>query len=122
MKTILVSFVCVLFLTAGVNAQHTSHSTKKTTATQKNVALTDSFKVEGACEMCKERIESVARKVPGVNSASWNISTHMLKIQRKTQTKVADVQKAVAAVGHDTKDFKAPDAVYNKLPGCCKYR
>jgi len=32
------------------------------------------------------------------------------------------VQKKIAAVGHDTPKYKATAAVYNALPGCCKYR
>ena len=38
------------------------------------------------------------------------------------KTNVEGIEKAMAAVGHDTDKYKADDAVYNKLPGCCKYR
>jgi hypothetical protein len=32
------------------------------------------------------------------------------------------LQQRVAAVGHDTDRFKAPDSVYASLPDCCLYR
>ena len=31
------------------------------------------------------------------------------------------LSKKLAAAGHDTEKFKAPDEVYNSLPGCCHY-
>jgi mercuric ion binding protein len=31
------------------------------------------------------------------------------------------IHQAIAKVGHDTKMHKAPDNVYDELPGCCKY-
>lgn len=81
------------------------------------------FTVGGACEMCKERIENAATAVPGVTSAKWSVKTKQLVlIYDDKKTSVKDVQKAIAAVGHDAGDVKAPDAVYDKLHGCCKYR
>ena len=80
--------------------------------------------VNGKCnEMCKPRIEKAAKAVPGVLSASWNLKAQKLTLvydNIKTDTK--KVQKAVAASGHDSGNIKAPQATYNKLPGCCKYR
>ena len=32
------------------------------------------------------------------------------------------IQQNIAAVGHDTKGFKAKDHVYNQIDACCKYR
>ena len=32
-----------------------------------------------------------------------------------------DIQKKIAAVGHDTEKYTAIDSVYQKLPGCCHY-
>jgi len=32
-----------------------------------------------------------------------------------------EVEKAIAAVGHDTENHSAPDDVYEALPGCCLY-
>ena len=32
-----------------------------------------------------------------------------------------DLNKAIAKVGHDTKDVKATDTDYENLHSCCKY-
>lgn len=82
---------------------------------------TDSVKVSGNCGMCKKRIET-AVKVDGVTSASWSAKTKMLTINYDaSKIKLDDVQRRIADVGHDTPKFKATEAVYAKLPGCCKY-
>lgn len=81
------------------------------------------FKVEGKCEMCKERIEKTAKGVKGVISANWNSKTKQLALVFDDKsTSVEKVQKAIAAVGHDAGNVKAPKAAYDKLPGCCKYQ
>jgi Cu(I)/Ag(I) efflux system membrane fusion protein len=81
------------------------------------------FKVSGNCDICKDRIETAAQSVDGVLSASWDPGSQMLHLNfNPTKTTADDVQKAIAAVGHDTEKYKAPDSVYNKLPECCQYR
>jgi periplasmic mercuric ion binding protein len=35
--------------------------------------------------------------------------------------KLEDIEKSIAAVGHDTQNFSSEISVYKKLPGCCKY-
>jgi Cu(I)/Ag(I) efflux system membrane fusion protein len=93
-----------------------SHNTNK----QKEHAM---FKVSGNCDICKDRIETAAQSVDGVLSASWDPGSQMLHLNfNPTKTTADDVQKAIAAVGHDTEKYKAPDSVYNKLPECCQYR
>jgi len=83
---------------------------------------TETIKVSGNCESCKTRIEKAA-KIPGVITAEWNQKTKVLTlVYDPTKVKSDDVQRKIAAVGHDTPKFKATTAVYNSLPGCCKYR
>jgi len=83
---------------------------------------TETIKVSGNCEMCKTRIEKAA-KVDGVVKAVWSDKTEMLTlVYNPAKVKSDDVQKKIAAVGHDTPKFKASAKVYNALPGCCKYR
>ena len=93
-------------------------------ATMQAKTVKTEIPVNGKCnEMCKPRIEKAAKAVPGVLSASWNLKAQKLTLvydNIKTDTK--KVQKAVAASGHDSGNIKAPQATYNKLPGCCKYR
>lgn len=93
-------------------------STSLTTATEHTL-----FGVKGACEMCKGRIEKAAKEVNGVLTAQWDKDTQILHLQfdpKKTSAK--SISKAIAKVGHDTDMDKAETAVYDQLPGCCKYR
>jgi len=81
------------------------------------------FRVEGLCEMCKERIETTAKSVHGVEAAEWNMVSKMLHISfDKSHTDIDDVKKAIADAGHDNDKYPAPDSIYNNLPECCLYR
>ena len=81
----------------------------------------DKIEVWGNCGMCKSRIEKAA-KTAGAATASWDEETKVLTVKyAANKTNNEKIQKQVVAIGHDTKDFIAPDAVYDKLHGCCKY-
>ncbi|MCK5170993.1 MAG: efflux RND transporter periplasmic adaptor subunit, partial [Bacteroidales bacterium] len=81
------------------------------------------FKVGGNCEMCKDRIEKAALSLNGVGTAEWNTESKMIHISFDSgKTKLTDIHKAIAKVGHDTELEKAPDTVYEELPECCLYR
>ena len=108
-KSILI--VCLLFIGFSVTAQEKKRNSK--------VAI----EVDGVCMMCKKRIEKAALNSKGVKFASWDLKTHQLSLiidENKTGTKI--IQQNIAAVGHDTKGFKAKDHVYNQIDACCKYR
>jgi copper chaperone CopZ len=83
---------------------------------------TDTIKVYGNCGMCKNRIEKTL-KLEGVTSAAWSPETKLLIISYDT-AKISndEIQKKIAAVGHDTEKYVADDEVYSKLPGCCLYK
>ncbi len=82
---------------------------------------TESFKVWGACGMCKTRIEKTV-KAEGATDASWDSKTQLLTVTyNPAKTGKEALSKKLAAAGHDTEKFKAPDEVYNSLPGCCHY-
>jgi hypothetical protein len=82
---------------------------------------TESFKVWGKCDMCKERIEKTV-KAEGAFSASWDSKTQMLTVTYDpSKTNKDGLSKKLASVGHDTEKYKAPDNVYTKLPACCHY-
>ena len=82
-----------------------------------------SFEVKGNCDMCQKRIEKAAKEVKGVVSARWNKKDSQLSLVYDNKlTSPEQVQKALAAVGHDTGKFKATDEAYKKLSPCCKYR
>jgi len=83
--------------------------------------VTKTIKVNGVCDMCKQRIEG-ALKVSGITSAYWDQSSQTLRVQyNKLKITPEKIQQLVAAVGHDTEKFKAPSYVYEKLPECCRY-
>jgi Cu(I)/Ag(I) efflux system membrane fusion protein len=81
------------------------------------------IKVQGLCEMCKDRIEEAAKSVSGVTSAVWDQQSKQLHLNfDPSATSVDAVSKAVAKAGHDNETYKADDKVYNALPECCRYR
>lgn len=91
------------------------------TAQAKTVKKT--FKADGACDMCKARIQKTAKAVPGVMTAAWNLKTKTCSVVfDDKKTSLDKIEKAVAGAGHDTDKYKAAAQAYNKLPGCCKYR
>jgi mercuric ion binding protein len=112
-------FLSALFafgLSVSTNAQTSDNSKMNTAATK-----TESFKVWGKCEMCKERIEKTVKAV-GATSASWDLKTRMLTVTYDpAKTNRDELSKRLAAVGHDTEKYRAPDDVYAKLPECCHY-
>ena len=82
---------------------------------------TDTFKVHGNCGMCKKRIEKAA-KLEGVTTAIWNVETKSMTVTYEVaKINNDELQKKIAAVGHDTEKYAAEDSVYSKLPGCCLY-
>jgi hypothetical protein len=89
---------------------------------QENTVKEAEFKVFGNCASCKIRIEK-ALKIKEVKSARWNKQNKMLSVSYLSPAITIDsLQKRIAAVGHDTEKYRAPDSVYSELPVCCLYR
>ena len=119
MKTIKFIFVAVLAVVFSASSfgQMQDHSKMTMTGTK-----TETIKVLGNCGSCKTRIEKAA-KIDGVSKADWNKQTKMLTlVYDPSKVNSDDVQKKIAAVGHDTEKFKADDKAYAKLDACCQYR
>jgi len=117
MKTIKFISAILLMVALGITSYAQSSNNSKTETTK-----TETIKVLGNCDLCKARIEKAA-KIEGVSKAEWSDETKMLTlVYEPTKVKSDDVQKKIAAVGHDTEKFKADDKAYNSLPVCCKYR
>jgi mercuric ion binding protein len=117
MKTLKLYLIAIIALTVSVatSAQMTDHS-------KMNMNKTETIKVSGKCETCKARIEKTA-KVDGVSKAEWSVKTKILTlVYNPMKVKSDDIQKRLAAVGHDTQKYKATEKAYNALPSCCKYR
>ena len=82
---------------------------------------TEKIAVSGECGMCKTKIEKAAKDA-GASFAAWDVDAKLLTVKyQSTSTNTAKIEKAVAAVGYDTKNVKATDESYNKLHSCCKY-
>ena len=110
MKTRIISFVLGLGLGLG------------TISLLAQSEKTESFEVAGNCGMCEARIEKVAKGVEGVSTADWDKETKMIEVSfNSANTDIHKIHQAIAKAGHDTKMHKAPDNVYDELPGCCKY-
>ena len=80
------------------------------------------LKVFGACEQCKDRIET-AIKLKGVKTGIWDVDTKMLTLEYdSSQISLEKIQNKIVAVGHDLENKKAKDNIYKALPACCLYR
>ena len=88
-----------------------------------NAEITEkSVKVSGNCEQCRARIEKAAKRVEGVQMASWDKDSKMLQVALDANaTSLEAVEKAVAKVGHDTENHRAHVDDYGDLPACCQY-
>ena len=77
--------------------------------------------VNGACGMCKDRIESTVKK-QGATYANWNDETKILNLEFDSQkTSLDNILQKIADAGHDNEKFKTSQKVYDALPGCCHY-
>ncbi len=82
---------------------------------------TDTVTVSGVCESCKARIEKAAKQA-GATSAEWNEKSKLLNVAyNDSATSLLTIEKKITSVGYDTRDIKAANQSYNKLPSCCKY-
>jgi periplasmic mercuric ion binding protein len=89
---------------------------------KKNKNAKYTIEVNGNCEQCQRRIQKAAFSVSGVKMASWNIETHQLDLTlNEEKASIAQVEKAIAKVGHDTAKVKATQEDYDNLHSCCKY-
>jgi hypothetical protein len=82
------------------------------------------FITSGNCIICKERIEYNVKKLEGLKYANWEPSNKetLIMYDEATLLNPHIIMKAIAAVGHDTEWYRAPDEVYNTLKGtCCEY-
>lgn len=90
-------------------------------ACNKSKTTSTSFYVRGNCDMCKERIETAALELDGVEDADWDIETSTLTVEiDTTQSKILEVHQAVAKQGHGTKFVPMNQEAHDELPDCCK--
>ncbi|WP_300687657.1 TonB-dependent receptor [Chryseobacterium sp.] len=88
---------------------------------QMNAKKENEFYVRGNCASCKARIEKAA-KGAGADAAEWNAEKQTVVLNfDPSKTSSDKILRAIADAGHDNEKYKASDAVYNGLPGCCLY-
>jgi periplasmic mercuric ion binding protein len=115
MKTIRFFFAVLLITTISSNL------TAQTTTGSSDKQKTETFKVWGNCDMCKNRIEK-AVKSEGASTADWNTKTKLLTVTfDPSKTSVDAFSKKLASAGHDTEKYKADDKAYKALDECCRY-
>lgn len=108
MKTKIISLLCLLMFSTAVFAQ----TNKKT----------DTIKVYGNCEMCKEKIEGSLKKKDGVLSKKWDVKTKTLTVAYDAdKITIKQIGEKIAAAGYDNEYATATDSAYNNLHQCCKY-
>lgn len=84
--------------------------------------VTSTVAVKGNCEECKERIENAA-DIKGVKNCIWDETKQAVTITYDSKKVTLDqIEKAIAASGHETSHAKADLKAYNGLPACCKYQ
>ena len=106
--TQLVIKITVLLFTINCQAQIKNKETK-------------TVKINGNCDMCKNRIESAVYK-KNIAKANWNLETKTAVITYDSaQTTLSDVLKQIAYAGYDNDKFIAPEKAYVELPACCQY-
>jgi len=72
-----------------------------------NKTIESSFWVGGNCEMCKARIESSLKGVPGILFADWNVDSKIIKVKYdKNKVKENTLHEKISSVGHDTEKMK----------------
>ncbi len=83
---------------------------------------TTSFKVFGACEQCKDRIEH-GLKLKGIKTAIWDIdSKQLMLVYNPAIITLERIENKIVGLGHDLENKKAKKVIYDALPSCCHYR
>ena len=78
--------------------------------------------IAGNCEQCRARIEKAASRINGVGEANWSEDSKLLTVSfDPAYTSLESITKSVANTGHDSKEHRAKDIIYSKLPKCCQY-
>jgi copper chaperone CopZ len=125
MKTLFASLALMfgIIMASPVSTQAQDAQKDKKECAVKGDLAKATFKVDGKCTMCKDRIEKAAKSVEGVKKANWNVDSHKMTFKyHKDKVNKSKVHKAIAQAGHDTEKQKASSEAYASLPMCCKYR
>ncbi|MBL1410123.1 DUF3347 domain-containing protein [Sphingobacterium faecale] len=84
-------------------------------------AKTETFHVNGNCDMCKATIEKAGNKKKEAQ-VTWDASSQSASIVYDAEKTNSDaILKRIALAGYDNEKYLAPDETYTQLHGCCKY-
>ena len=84
--------------------------------------VTEVYRVNGNCDICKKTIETAVYGEKGIKKAKWNADSLVLTvIYDTTKTNREKILQRVASVGYDNELTKANDGAYSKLHTCCQY-
>jgi periplasmic mercuric ion binding protein len=84
---------------------------------------TETFRIYGNCEMCRETIESALKKKDGVIKKDWSPRTKQMKVTYDTtRITLREIKQKIADKGYDTDEIRGSDEAYSKLHKCCKYK
>ena len=73
------------------------------------------------CDMCKNKIEDYLKYEDGVTKVVVNPKQKKTVVTYLTdRTNLNNIKTAIANVGYDAEEIKAPKDAYDKLPACCK--
>lgn len=83
---------------------------------------TDTIKVFGNCNMCKEKIEGSLKEKDGITAKNWDKKTKLLVVTYDA-AKISKEQigQKIADVGYDNQYATATEKAYKKLHSCCQY-
>ncbi len=82
---------------------------------------TENIKINGNCGMCQTTIEKAGSKTK-ISNVNWNEESKIATIKfDNKKTNLDDILKNIALAGYDNPKYIAPNNIYEKLPGCCKY-
>ena len=109
MKSILFSLAAILSLNFAAHAQ------QKTS--DKAVISTPTL----LCEDCKERLEKVMFREPGVTAYKVDLKKKTVTVTWLTdRTNIENIKTDIANAGYDADDVEAEETAYKRLPACCK--
>lgn len=84
--------------------------------------VTQVYRVNGNCDICKKTIETACYAEKGIKKAKWNADSLALTVSfDTTKTNREKILQRVATAGYDTESSKAEESAYFKLHSCCQY-
>ena len=73
------------------------------------------------CGTCKKNIETVLKKVDGVNTINVSVKEKIATVDfDKSKINQDKIETEITRVGYDANSKKKDEAAYEKLPDCCK--